>query len=124
VLLALRVLAVLLVVLLLFRPVLSYQRELTERRAVVFVLDTSGLDGIADDPTGISRFNQARIAHRAMGDKLQGPSLRLVTFAERGRSCPEGKARLAELTPDGKPRRSRRGLSVAAHSSKTASSAR
>ena len=59
-LLALRVAAILLVVLLLFRPVYSYQEEFVEKPALIFLLDASSSMSIADDASGVTRFNQAR----------------------------------------------------------------
>ena len=58
-LLALRTAAILLVVLLLFRPVLSLERDVVQRRGVVLVLDTSASMSTADDATGTTRFEQA-----------------------------------------------------------------
>jgi hypothetical protein len=59
-LLALRAVAILLVVLLLFRPVLSLERDERRRRGVVLLLDTSASMSTADDATGATRFDLAR----------------------------------------------------------------
>ncbi len=48
-LLFLRALAILLIVLLLFRPVFSYQKELEEKRALIFLIDRSQSMSIADN---------------------------------------------------------------------------
>ena len=55
----LRVVAILLVVLLLFRPVYSFFKESEERKTLVFLLDTSSSMRIADGTSGVTRFNQA-----------------------------------------------------------------
>ena len=52
--------AILLVVLLLFRPVLSLERDELARRGLVLLLDTSASMSTADDATGATRFDQAR----------------------------------------------------------------
>ena len=59
-LLVLRLAAVVVVVLLLFRPVFSYYKDLKERPSLVFLLDSSASMSIADDASGVTRFNQAR----------------------------------------------------------------
>ena len=59
-LLALRAVAILLVVLLLFRPILSLQRDEQVRRGLVLLLDRSASMSTADDATGATRFEQAR----------------------------------------------------------------
>ena len=59
-LLALRTAAILLVVLLLFRPVLSLERDELQRRGSCWLLDTSASMSTADDATGATRFDQAR----------------------------------------------------------------
>ena len=56
---SLRVAAILLVVLLLFRPVFSYTKALKERPSLVFVVDQSASMSIADDAAGKTRFQQA-----------------------------------------------------------------
>jgi len=56
----LRAAAILLVVILLFRPLLSFQSRSDEKPALVFLLDASASMSIADDESGISRFEQAR----------------------------------------------------------------
>ena len=59
-LLALRVVAILLVVLLLFRPVLSLERDELQRRDLVLLIDSSASMSTADDATGSTRFDRAR----------------------------------------------------------------
>ena len=55
----LRLAAIVIVLLLLFRPVLSFQRELVQRRGVVMLVDQSASMGIADDTSGGTRLEQA-----------------------------------------------------------------
>lgn len=100
-LLVLRILAIVIVVLLLFRPVFSYHKELEEKPAVIFLLDTSSSMSIADDASGVPRFNQARSQLEKWFEKLQdGFRLHLVAFAERPVAL-EDTSQLATLAPDG-----------------------
>lgn len=101
-LLALRVAAIVLVVLLLFRPVLSYYKELDERPALIFVLDTSSSMSIADDATGATRFDQARSRIESWWEPLDRDfDLRLIEFSEQA-SPLDDVASLAGVTPAGK----------------------
>jgi uncharacterized membrane protein len=113
-LLALRVTAILLVVALLFRPVFSYQHELSEKPAVIFLLDASASMSIADDATGVTRFNQARARLEKWCEKLKD-DFRLVTltFAEQAELL-GGPQDLAGLLPTGKATSLLRALSAAA----------
>ena len=86
----LRAAAILLAVMLLFQPVLSYQNESIERPALVFLLDTSASMGIADDASGATRFDQARAKLEKWREKLQGDfRLATIAFAEQA-SCSSG----------------------------------
>jgi len=101
VLFALRAAAIVLIVLLLFRPVLSYSRHLQQQKAIVFLLDTSRSMGIADDATGVTRFNQARSQIEKWREELGGDfKLCLLGFAQRVQPL-EGLQQLAALRPDG-----------------------
>ncbi len=101
-LLLLRIVAILLVVLLLFRPVFSYQKELEEKRALVVLLDRSQSMSIADNAAGATRFNQARELVQRWCDRLQEQfNLRLIEFAERANPLDDA-SQLAALIPDGK----------------------
>ena len=83
-LLALRTAAILLVVLLLFRPVLSLERDELQRRGVVLALDTSASMSTADDATGSTRFDQARTRILEWSGKLKKDfDLHVVEFSER-----------------------------------------
>ena len=101
-LLVLRVAAILLVVLLLFRPVVAYHRDVKQRPAVIFLLDTSGSMSISDGATGETRFNQARRRietwWQELGDSFD---LHLIEFSERARPLDDVE-QLAGLTPEGK----------------------
>lgn len=102
ILLALRILAILTIVLLLFRPVLSRSKELSERRSVVFLVDTSASMGIADDSSGKSRIEQAREQVGEWVEKLQDAfSIHVIEFSERARLLPDAK-QLPTLTAEGK----------------------
>ena len=99
---ALRVAAILLVVLLLFRPVLSFRNELVEKPTVILLLDTSASMSIADDASGMTRFDQARDKLNAWWEKLRNDFRPLaIAFAERPRPL-EGLQDVAALTPTGK----------------------
>ena len=102
VLLALRSAAIVLIVLLLFRPMFSYTKELTELPAVIFVLDSSSSMSIADDAAGNRRFDQARDRLTAWCEQLKDDfSLQLIEFSERAKPLDDVK-QLAALSPDGK----------------------
>jgi uncharacterized membrane protein len=101
-LLALRVLTILVVVLLLFKPVFSYHRDLKEQPALVFLLDASSSMSIADDASGATRFDQARQQMEAWWEQLQEDfNLHLIAFSERARPLDE-IGQLIGLAPDGK----------------------
>jgi uncharacterized membrane protein len=83
------------VLLLLFRPVLSFQRELRERRAVVFLLDRSASMGIMDDAKAGSRLEHAADRALAWLRKLSGEfETHVVAFAE----APEPVAEVEQLS--------------------------
>ena len=113
-LLAMRVVAIVIVILLLFRPVFSYQKELKNPPALILLLDVSASMSIADDATGVTRFNQARAKVEQWWGKLQGDfKLSLIEFSERVRPLEEVE-QLAELAPDGKATSLSRALDSAA----------
>lgn len=102
VLLALRGAAIVLVVLLLFRPVFHYDKELDERPSLVFLLDTSSSMSIADAHDGVSRFDRAREQIQQWWTRLQDDfDLHVIEFSERARPLTD-VAQLATLSPDGK----------------------
>lgn len=112
-LLLLRVVAILIVVLLLFRPVLSYQNELTTKPAVIFLLDTSASMSIADDATGVTRFDQARGKLQKWCEKLKDDFRILpIAFADRA-GLLAGPENLPALTPTGKATSLLRALAAA-----------
>ncbi len=114
ILLALRVLAILTIVLLLFRPVLSHYKELSQRRSVVFLIDTSASMGIADDSSGKSRIEQAREQVAVWTEKLQETlSLHVIEFSERPRLLPDAK-QIPTLAATGKATSISRALVAAA----------
>lgn len=100
ILLSLRAIAILLVVILLFRPVLSY-RSTPGKPTLLFLLDKSRSMGIADDESGRSRFQQACDKLRQWNDKLRGEfRLTTVAFADKAEVLPEAET-LAKLAADG-----------------------
>jgi uncharacterized membrane protein len=81
---ALRALAILTVVLLLFRPVLSVERSETNRKGVVVLLDTSASRGTTDGPGGLSRLEQARAKAQAWSSSLSKDfDVDVLTFSDR-----------------------------------------
>lgn len=102
ILLALRILAILTIVLLLFRPVLSYNKELSEQKSVVFLVDTSSSMSISDDSSGKSRIELARDQVASWTEQLQDAfALHVIEFSERARLLPDAK-QLPTLTAEGK----------------------
>jgi uncharacterized membrane protein len=111
---ALRMAAILLVVLLLFRPVFSYQNELVEKPALIFLLDTSASMSIADDASGVTRFNQARGKLEKWCAKLKDDFRLLpIAFAEQAEVL-RGPEELPALKATGKATSLLRGLAAAA----------
>lgn len=110
----LRCLAIVLLLFLIFRPMFSYTKELNERPAVIFALDRSASMSIADDATGKSRFEQARIRIDEWSKRLtQDFTLRLIEFSELARQL-DDFTQLATLSPDGKATSLSRALVAAA----------
>ena len=102
VLLVLRVIAIIIIVLLLFRPVFSYHKDLETRRSVIFLLDASSSMSISDDATKVTRFNQARkLAEQWYHEYKKAFDIHLVEFSERAKRLADVKD-LATLAPDGK----------------------
>lgn len=112
-LLALRWIAIIVVVLLLFRPTLNYYKDLEDRRSVVFVVDTSASMSITDDAGGRTRLAQAQ-EHVGHWWEQLAPSfnLHLIEFSERARHLEDG-SRVTTLSPEGKSTSLSRGLTSA-----------
>lgn len=101
-LLLLRIVAILVVILLLFKPTLSYHEELLEKPSLVFLIDTSASMSITDDASGLSRFDQARTQLESWCDQLKDDfHLHVVEFSERATPL-EDPAQLATLSAEGK----------------------
>ncbi len=101
-LLLLRIVAILVVILLLFKPTLSYHEELLEKPALVFLLDTSSSMSITDDASGISRFDQARTQLEKWCEQLKDDfRLHVMEFSEQATAL-ESPAQLGTLSPTGK----------------------
>ncbi len=112
-LLALRIVAILIVVLLLFRPMLTYHKDLEERPALVFLLDRSSSMSIADDARGVSRFGQAcRQLEEWWGQLKNDFQLRLIAFAEQAQPL-DDVAQLPTVAADGKATSLTRALQAA-----------
>ena len=102
-LLGLRVAAVVLVLLLLFRPEVQYTKTVETRPGLVILLDRSASMQVADDVSGRSRFDLAREAIRqwdaTLGDdfdisiaSFSVPMQRLAAIDELQTLSPDGKA--------------------------------
>ena len=101
-LLALRIVAIVIIVLLLFRPVFSYHKDLEEQPALIFLVDRSSSMGISDGASGVTRFNQAREQVERWWESLKDSfNLHLISFAERAMPL-EDVSRLAGEMADGK----------------------
>ncbi len=93
--------AILLVVLLLFRPVLSLERDQAERKTIVLLLDASGSMSTADDASGTSRFEQARTRALVWSARLKKDfDLQVVEFSDRA-ALLDRPGDLAKLKPAG-----------------------
>ena len=113
-LLALRILAIVLILLLLFRPVLSYQKELEEKRALILAIDTSSSMSIADSASGVPRLDQARQRVESWWEKLSEEfELHLVVFSDQPTTLKD-VGQLAALRADGKATSLARALRKAA----------
>ncbi len=118
ILLGLRVIAVLLVVLLLFRPLLRVQRWTHQRKTVVFLVDASSSMSVVDDASNTSRYDQAR-RHliRWWGTLRDDFDLRLVEFSDTATAVespealsrkPEGRATSLTVAIDSATRQAER----------------
>jgi len=113
-LLALRAAAILLITLLLFRPVLSLERDQAVRKTIVLLLDASGSMSTADDATGISRFEQAAARALDWSGKLRRDfDLQVVEFSDRA-ALLKRPGDLAQVKPTGESTSLSRGLVAAA----------
>jgi len=114
VLFGLRTAAIALVVLLIFRPVLSMEKEEVRRRSVIMLVDVSASMATADDATGMSRFEQARVRVLDWAGKLARDfDVHLFAFADRATPL-EHAGDLARIKPDGQATSLSRALAAAA----------
>ncbi len=115
VLLALRWAAILLVITLLFRPVLSHRNLFAEKPALVFLMDRSASMSIADDASGLTRFNRARdkLTHwtKNLDDQFR---LSTIAFAEAAEPL-DGPQDLPGLSPTGRATSISRALAAVSH---------
>ena len=101
-LLALRCVAVIIVILLLFRPVFTYFKDTEEKPSVVFLVDTSSSMSISDDTSGRSRYVRASNRIQSWWESLQEDfQLHLVAFSERAVPLDDVRM-LSGMVPDGK----------------------
>jgi uncharacterized membrane protein len=85
-LLALRSVAIVLIVLLLFKPVMSYHVEEEKRPALIFAVDTSSSMGITDDASNMTRYKKVQQELEKWWEKLGDDfHLQLIEFSERAR---------------------------------------
>jgi hypothetical protein len=97
----LRSAAIVIVLLLLFRPVLSFQRTVTERRTLVFLIDTSASMGITDAADGTPRLLRAVSHLQDWIGRLQDQfKIRLIAFSDTTRPL-RRSVQLADLQADG-----------------------
>ena len=110
----LRLIAIVIVVLLLFRPVVHFYREENRKPVLVFLLDRSASMKISDDVSGVPRFIQAREKIVQWAEKLRDNfQLVVIPFAERAGEILT-VAQLRELSPDGEATSLSRALVAAA----------
>jgi uncharacterized membrane protein len=100
-LLVLRAVAIVIVVVLLFRPGFTYYKELKDKPGLVFLLDRSKSMSIADDASGATRFALARQQVEKWWARLKGDfELSLIEFSERAQPV-EKIEQLDAMLPDG-----------------------
>ncbi len=115
VLLALRWAAILLVITLLFRPVLSHRNLFAEKPALVFLMDRSASMSIADDASGLTRFNRARDKLTQWTKNLDDQfRLSTIAFAEAAEPL-DGPLDLPGLSPTGRATSISRALAAVSH---------
>ncbi|MHB1556144.1 MAG: glutamine amidotransferase [Isosphaeraceae bacterium] len=111
----LRAVTIVLVVLLLFRPVLSLERDVSRRRDLVLLIDNSASMSTADDATGSTRFERARARALDWSARLKRDfAVHLLAFSERATALDQPGA-LAHLEPTGASTSLTRALAAAAH---------
>jgi uncharacterized membrane protein len=110
----LRSTAIVVVLLLWFRPVFSLHRQVTERPALVFLVDSSASMDIADDAAGRSRLDQARQQLLEWAPRLAADyDLHWWSFAEGPRRLASA-ADLTSLRAEGQATSLSRALDVVA----------
>lgn len=112
-LLALRMAALGIVFLLLLRPIMTWQRDVKQRKAVVFTVDNSASMAIADHPEGGTRWQQAREQLLASWPELSDVfDLHLVLFSDVAQRL-EAPEQLNAVEATGKATSLSRGLVAA-----------
>jgi len=113
-LLALRCLATVLLLLLLFRPILSFPTDSRYQRSVIFLVDTSASMSTTDDSSGATRLDRLRPKVGEWWHKLDGDfRLELMSFSDRAEAL-KGIDALAELKATGEATSLTRALQSAA----------
>ena len=108
----LRSAAILVVVLLLFRPILNYYRDVEDKKTVVFAIDTSASMSVADTSDGQTRLAQATARTAEWWRRLDGPfHVEAVEFSDRSNQLSD-VGQLASLEADGSATAITRGLAA------------
>jgi uncharacterized membrane protein len=112
-LLCLRCLAIVLIVLLLFRPILTLQTETVDRHRLLLLVDTSASMSTADDPSGSTRWDQVRGKIEQWWPQLGSQfDVELMEFSDQARSLEDIDA-LTQLQPTGRATSLTRALQAA-----------
>lgn len=106
--------AILAVIVLLFRPAISYQKHWTERQAIIFLLDASESMKTADAPGDRSRFEVARERLEKWSAALRSDFRPLIVAFADGAVPLENLEELRTLVPDGRATSLDRALAAAA----------
>jgi uncharacterized membrane protein len=101
-LLGLRIVAIVIVVLLLFRPVFSYQLTYQEKPALVVLIDTSASMSVADGVSGVPRIELARQqVERWYARLAEDFAVHLMQFSDRAMPLHD-QSQLATLAANGR----------------------
>ncbi len=112
-LLVLRLTAIGIVLVLLFRPVLSFEKESQQHKRIIFLLDNSASMSVADNAAGGTRWQQACDQFQAWWPALQSMyDLRLIVFSDSAQRLERPEA-LSKIKPIGDATSITRGLIAA-----------
>jgi uncharacterized membrane protein len=108
----LRSAAILVVVLLLFRPILNHYREVEDKKTVVFAIDTSASMSVADTSDGQTRLAQATARTAEWWGRLDGPfHVEAVEFSDHSNQLGD-VGQLTTLVAEGPATAITRGLAA------------